>query len=172
MDQQETYDALKKFRDHVVKQARTNLTKGGKKSSGKLYESIDGEVKAMPNSIGIYFEMEQYGAFQDKGVNGTKRSWGAPYSFKNKMPPMSKLDKWIVRKGIAPKDEQGRFIKRKSLQFLIARSIFQKGIKPSLFFTKAFESAYKKLPTELIDKYGLDVEELVTQALKEISKKK
>jgi hypothetical protein len=88
------------------------------------------------------------------------------------MPPMSKLDKWIVRKGIAPKDKEGRFIKRKSLQFLIARSIFRKGIKPSLFFTKAFESAYKKLPSELINKYGLDVEELVAQALKEISKKK
>jgi len=172
MDQQETYKALKAFRDHVVKQARSNLTRQGKKSSGKLYDSIDGEVKAMPNSIGIYFEMEQYGAFQDKGVNGTQRSWGATYSFKSKMPPMSKLDKWIVRKGIAPKDKEGRFIKRKSLQFLIARSIFRKGIKPSLFFTKAFESAYKKLPGELINKYGLDVEELVAQALKEISKKK
>ena len=126
----------------------------------------------MPNSIGIYFEMEQYGAFQDKGVNGTKRSWGAPYSFKNKMPPMSKLDKWIVRKGLAPRDENGKLLPRKTLQFLIARSIFRKGIKPSLFFTKAFESAYKKLPSELINKYGLDVEKLVVEALKEISKKK
>lgn len=171
MDQEETYKYLKAFRDHVVKQARANLTRAGKKSSGKLYESVDGEVKAMPNSIGIYFEMEQYGAFQDKGVNGTQRSWGSPYSFKNKMPPMSKLDKWIVSKGIAPKDKGGRFVKRKSLQFLIARSIFRKGIKPSLFFTNAFEKAYKKLPNELIDKYGLDVEELVTAALKEITKR-
>jgi len=172
MDQEETYKALKEFRDHVVKQARANLSRQGKKSSGELYNSIDGEVKAMPNSIGIYFEMEQYGAFQDKGVNGRERLWGSPYSFKNKMPPMSKLDKWIVKKGLAPKDKEGRFTKRKSLQFLIARSIFRKGIKPSLFFTKAFESVYKKLPSELIDKYGLDVEELVVEALKQISKKK
>ena len=171
MDQKETYKYLKKFRDDVVKQARANLTRAGKKSSGKLYESIDGEVEVMDNSIGIYFDMEQYGAFQDQGVNGVQRSWGAPYSFKAKMPPMSKLDKWIVRKGIAPKDKGGRFVKRKSLQFLIARSIFRKGIKPSLFFTKAFEKAYKKLPNELIDKYGLDVEELVTTALKEITKR-
>ena len=116
MDQKETYKYLKKFRDDVVKQARANLTRAGKKSSGKLYESIDGEVEVMDNSIGIYFDMEQYGAFQDKGVNGVQRSWGAPYSFKNNMPPMSKLDKWIVSKGIAPKDKGGRFVKRKSLQ--------------------------------------------------------
>ena len=179
MDQEETYKALKAFRDHVVKQARDNLTKAGKRSSGKLYDSIDGEVKAMPNSIGIYFEMEQYGAFQDKGVNGKKSVWSTAYSFKSKMPPPSKLDKWIVRKGIAPRNKgkfTGRSIDsvgfRKSIQFLIARSIFYNGIKPTLFFTKAFESAYKKLPDELIDKYGLDVEELVAQALKEISKKR
>ena len=172
MDQKETYKYLKKFRDDVVKQARANLTRAGKRNSGKLYDSIDGEVQVMENSIGIYFDMAKpYGAFVDQGVNGVQRSWGSPYSFKAKMPPMSKLDKWIVSKGIAPKDKGGRFVKRKSLQFLIARSIFRKGIKPSLFFTNAFEKAYKKLPNELIDKYGLDVEKLVESTLKEITKK-
>jgi hypothetical protein len=32
------------------------------------------------------------------------------------------------------------------------------GKKPSYWFSDAFESAYKKLPQELIDKYALDVE--------------
>lgn len=143
MDQQQTYDELKKFRDYVVKQARANLTRAGKRSSGALYESIDGEVKAMPNSIGIYFDMEEYGAYQDKGVNGKFSAYATAYSYKSKMPPPSKLDKWIVRKGIAPRDEKGKLLPRKSLQFLIARSIFLKGIKPSLFFTKAFEGVTK-----------------------------
>lgn len=172
MDQQQTYDELKKFRDYVVKQARANLTRAGKKSSGALYDSIDGEVKAMPNSIGLYFDMEEYGAYQDKGVNGKFSAWATAYSYKSKMPPPSKLDKWIVRKGIAPRDENGKLLPRKSLQFLIARSIFRKGIKPSLFFTKAFDGGYKKLPDELIKKYGLDMEELTLEALDQIIKAK
>jgi hypothetical protein len=172
MDQQQTYDELKKFRDYVVKQARANLTRAGKRSSGKLYDSIDGEVKAMPNSIGIYFEMEEYGAYQDKGVNGKLSSYATEYSYKSKMPPPSKLDKWIVRKGIAPRDKKGKLLPRKSLQFLIARSIFRKGIKPSLFFTKAFEGGYKKLPDELIKKYGLDMEELTLEVLDQVIKSK
>lgn len=172
MDQQRTYDELKKFRDYVVKQSRANLSRAGKRSSGALYESIDGDVKAMPNSIGIYFEMEEYGAYQDKGVNGKFSAWATAYSYKSKMPPPSKLDKWIVRKGIAPRDENGKLLPRKSLQFLIARSIFRKGIKPSLFFTKAFEGGYKKLPDELIKKYGLDMEELTLEALDQIIKAK
>lgn len=172
MDQQQTYDELKKFRDYVVKQARANLTRAGKRSSGALYESIDGEVKAMPNSIGIYFDMEEYGAYQDKGVNGKFSAYATAYSYKSKMPPPSKLDKWIVRKGIAPRDEKGKLLPRKSLQFLIARSIFLKGIKPSLFFTKAFEGGYKKLPNELISKYGLDMEELTLEALDQVIKSK
>lgn len=172
MDQQRTYDELKKFRDYVVKQSRANLSRAGKRSSGALYDSIDGEVKAMPNSIGIYFEMEEYGAYQDKGVNGKFSAWATAYSYKSKMPPPSKLDKWIVRKGIAPRDENGKLLPRKSLQFLIARSIFRKGIKPSLFFTKAFEGGYKKLPDELIKKYGLDMEELTLEALDQIIKAK
>lgn len=175
MDQQETYNELKKFRDNVVKQARANLTRMGKNSSGKLYNSIDAEVQVMPNSIGIYFDMEQYGAFQDKGVNGKRSVWSTAYSYKDKMPPPSKLDKWIVRRGIAPRNKgkfKGRSIDavgfRKSIQFLIARSIYYKGIKPTLFFTKALEGAYKNLPDELISKYGLDAEKLTTQALDDI----
>ena len=161
----ETLKALQKFRDIVVNEAKTNLRAQGKDSSGKLSNSIQGEVKQMPNSIGVYFNMEPYGNFQDKGVSGTKRKFNTPYSYTTKMPPPSKLDKWIVRKGIAPRSKTGKFQSRKGIQFAIARSIFYKGIKPSLFFTKPFEQAYKTLPDVLIDKYGLDAEQLLNQIL-------
>ena len=45
------------------------------------------------------------------------------------------------------------------------------GIKPSLFFTKPFEAAFKKLPDELVEKYGLDMEELFEDITKENFKK-
>ena len=167
----ETEKELKKFRDYVIKESRTNLTKLKKNSSKKLYNSLKGEYKLMANSFSLYFSMEDYGTFQDKGVNGKKKQYGAPYSYTTKMPPPSKLDKWIVRKGMAPKDKQGKFISRKSLQFLIARSIYRNGIKPSLFFTKPFEAAYKRLPEELVVKYGLDAISLFNLTVEQPKKK-
>jgi hypothetical protein len=86
------------------------------------------------------------------------------------MPPVKAFDKWLVRKGIAPRDK-GKFASRKSLAFLIARSVYRNGIKPSLFFTKPFEAAYKNLPQELIDKYGLDAIELFNEQIDEILRK-
>lgn len=165
MAQDEVQKALDKFRDHVIRQARSNLTRLKKNSSKRLYNSIDGKVKAMPNSISMEFTMEEYGFYQDKGVSGKEKKYDTPFSYKSKMPPPSKLDKWVVRKGIAPRDEKGKFINRKSLTFLIARGIYKNGIKPSLFFTKPFESAYKKLPNELIEKYGIEAAKLFMETI-------
>lgn len=158
MDLKETRDILNKFAKYVIKQARTNLTKGKKNSSKKLYESLDYKLKLGQNSFGIEFIMEEYGAYQDQGVSGKKRKFDTPFSFTNKMPPSSSLDKWGVRKGIAPRDKQGKFIPRKSLNFLIARSIFMKGIRPSMFFTKPFEKAFDNLPPELTTAFAIDIE--------------
>ena len=163
-------DLLNDFRSNVIREAKRNLT--SQNTSGRLSKSLNSVVKESKNSIQISFEMEDYGFYQDRGVQGTKggksldgyrytRRGGAGSS--KGMPPPSAFDKWNVKKGIAPRDKKGKFIKRKSLNFLIARSIFEKGIKPSLFFTKPFEKFYKRLPNELVEKYGLDMEKLFTQ---------
>ena len=151
---------LQRFTDYVVKEAQSNLTRLKKNSTKTLHDSLKGNVKVSANSFEMSIEMEEYGHFQDKGVSGTKVKYNTPYSYSTKMPPPNKLDKWIIRKGIAPRDKNGKFISRKSLQFMIARSIFIKGIKPSLFLTKPFEAAFKTLPDELIEKFGLEVLDL------------
>ena len=158
---------LENFRDYVIQQARSNLRRLQKNSSRKLYDSIKGEIKAMPNSLRLYFDMEEYGFYQDKGVSGTKRKYDTPFSYTNKMPPPKAFDKWIVKKGIAPRKKDGKFTTRKGLQFAIARSIFEKGIKPSLFFTKPFEKAFKNLPDEMIEAYGLEAEETFNTIMEE-----
>ena len=168
----ETQKALIKFRDTIINEAKANLKSMGKDSTGKLSKSIKGQVKEMPNSISMYFQMEAYGFFQDKGVSGIKKKYNTEFSYTTKMPPPSKLDKWIVRKGIAPRDKQGKLMSRKGLQFAIARGIFINGIKPSLFFTKPFEKAFKKLPDALITKYGLDAEQLFDSIMKQTLTKK
>ena len=84
---------------------------------------------------------------------------------------LGSLDKWIVRKGLAPRNKQGKFVNRLSLKFAIAKGIFNKGIKRSLFFTKPFESAYKRLPEELVVKYGLDAITLFNLTVEQPKKK-
>ena len=170
MEKSEVQKALERFRDHVVSISKRNLTNKQKNSSKKLYNSIQGKVKANPNSFELEFSMEDYGVYQDAGVSGTRKKYNTPYSYKSKMPPVKAFDKWLVRKGIAPRDK-GKFTSRKSLAFLIARSVYRNGIKPSLFFTKPFEAAYKNLPQELIDKYGLDAIELFNEQIDEILRK-
>jgi hypothetical protein len=167
MNRDETKKALEELRKYVIQQSKSNLSRLGKNSSKNLYNSIDGEVEAYPNSISLLFTMEEYGFFQDQGVSGTDKKYKTPFSYTNKMPPPKALDKWIVRKGIAPRDKNGKFISRKSLQFLIARSIFKNGIKPSLFFTKPFESAIKRMPEEITKAYGLDASKLINSIMRQ-----
>ena len=167
-------DELNRFAKYVISQSRANLTRGKKNSSNKLYNSLDSNVKVSKNSFELTFLMEEYGVFQDKGVKGTKSNYlenkNSPFSYKSKggknglkgMPPPKSFDKWIVRKGLKGiRNKKGQFISRKSLQFMIARSVFEKGIKASMFFTKPFEKAFKNLPKELVDAYKLDVEQLI-----------
>jgi hypothetical protein len=115
--------------------------------------------------------MEYYGNFIDKGVSGKEKKYNTPYSYKSKMPPPSALDKWIVRKGIAPRDAKGRFITRKSLQFLIARGIYKNGIAPSLFLTKPFEAAMRRLPQDVVTAYGIDIEAWMSATVEKINRK-
>ena len=160
---EETKKILEDFAREVVRGAKKNLRK--RKASGKLSRSLKSDVKVNPKSFELDFEMEGYGAYQDAGVDGKKKRYGKrkydlpTYSFKDKMPPPKSLDKWVVKKGLKGiRDQRGRFVKRQSLTFLIARSIFMKGLEPTYFFTDAFEAAYKKLPKEFLDKYELDID--------------
>lgn len=161
-----TYQALNAFKKFVIQQSRSRLTKGRKNVNKKLYNSLDGEVKVYPNSFSLSFYMEEYGVYQDKGVSGTKKKYSTPFSYTTKRPPRQTLEKWISKRRFQFRDNKGRFMSYKSMSFLIQRSIFEKGIKPSLFFTKPFEQGFKKLPDELIEAYGLDVEELLEYTLK------
>ena len=159
MQLKDTQDALNAFGKYVVQQSRSRLTQSNKNVSKRLYESLGYDLKVMPNSFSMAFLMENYGEYQDKGVSGTEVKYNTPYKYTNKMPPPSAFSQWVVRKGLkGTRDASGRFVSRKGLQFAIAKSIFKKGIKPSLFFTKPFEAAFKNLPNDIVEAYGLDVE--------------
>ena len=162
MQLKETREALNNFGKFVVQQARTRLTKGRKNVSKELYNSLNYKINATQDSVSVIFEMEDYGKFQDQGVSGIKKKYNTPFSFKSKMPPSKAFSQFVVRKNIkGSRDEKGRFVSRKSLQYLIARSVYIRGIKPSMFFTTPFNQAFDKLPPELQDKFGIDIENLI-----------
>ena len=165
--------AFDRFGRTVVDKARNNLSNQGKSVSGKLSKSLDYSMKesASGDSFSFSFLMEEYGEFQDKGVSGIKKRYNTPYSYKSKMPPRGVIDRWAVRKGLQGiRDDKGRFISRKSLVYLIQRSIYYKGIKPSYFFSKAFKLEFRRLPQDIREAFQLDLDEFMKFTLQNIFK--
>ena len=167
LNQKETYKYLNDFAKYVIQQSRSNLTRLGKNVDKKLYDSLGSEVEVGPNSFRLAFTMEDYGVFQDKGVSGTKKKYNTPFSYKSKMPPAKPITDWVTRKGFQFRKPDGKFMSYQQTSYLVRSAIFKNGIKPSLFFTKPFEAAFKNLPGELIEKFGLDVENLMNDTLKD-----
>ena len=168
-------DVLKRFRDYVIQQSRSNLSKGGKNVSKELYNSLKGEILSENNYSLVGFSMAEYGQFQDQGVKGKSSSMRAPNSpFKfgsgtGKKGGLTKsIDKWVRARGFQFRDKKsGKFLSYEQTGFLISRSIFHKGIKPSMFFTKPFEAGYKKyIDTDLFKAFGQDLDTIVDVNLK------
>ena len=155
-------EILVKAADNIIKKAKANLSSGNLKNSLR-YEDKDGSVALI---------MDEYGMFKDKGVTGKNRS-----DFKGKKKTVhksvaepefkyrsnakaiggeSQIDKWMYKKGIQGRDFKGRFLKRKTTNFLIRRSIFQHGIKPSLFLT----TPYLKYTEQIIEEFNNLSEEI------------
>jgi hypothetical protein len=166
---------IKRFRDYVIQQSRSNLTKGGKNSSKSLYNSLKGEIVTEKGFTIVGFKMDDYGTFVDLGVRGKSSSLKAPnspYKFGSgtgrKGGLTEGINKWVKQKGFQFRDKRGRFMSYDSTAYLITRSIFHKGIKPSLFFTKPFEAGYKKyIDVDLVKAFGQDVETMVDYNLKD-----
>lgn len=159
--------AMDLWANSVVLDAKRNLVQSQKISSGELLDSIQSTgVKFGANSMEINISMAYYGAFVDAGVSGTKTAYTTPYSYKNKMPPPSALDKWIVRKNIAPRDEKGKFQSRKSIQFAIARSIFLYGFKPTYFLRNAVSKNVSRLPQQIKEAFALDIDSAISLIVK------
>ena len=130
---------LNSFGKSVVNKSKGILKKKNKVVTGNLLNSIKFKLVNTPNGVNVEFSMLDYGEFIDKGTSGSqkKRTYvdyegkrkNSPYSFgKSRDGGLTRgLDKWIVMRGIAPRDARGRFISRKSLKFLMARKIYTQG---------------------------------------------
>lgn len=141
---------LEEYRRWVLAQSKANLSKSKKNASGSLHKSIKGYIKRSFNRgeggrftsgrqlPSLRFEMNHYGAFLDEGVKGSKSTYGksmrSPYKFRNNKNnvPTEPIRKWLQARG---KDQK--------LAYVIARSIYQKGIEATKFFSAPFNRRYK-----------------------------
>jgi len=146
---------LDKSGKEVRRRARISLKSRGKVVTGNLYNSIRYEQSVSKDdkflNLGFSFPGAEYWQFVDEGVKGAMSSAKAPRSpfrFGSGSGPSGRLrpaiDKWVVKKGIAPRGAGGQFAKRKSMVYAISRSIYQTGIRPSYFFTNAYDKTLKK----------------------------
>lgn len=179
LDKKETLTTLQAFNAFVIKEAKQNLMKGGEHGTNnvtkKLTDSLKAQTKVNPNSISNYIEMEEYGKFLDLGVKGkvsSQRAPNSPFKFGSGTGNPGGLTEgirgWVKARRIQFRSrESGRFMSYEQTTKLIIRSIYLKGTKPTLFFSKPFAKGFESLPDELIKAYGLDIESFMKFTLKE-----
>lgn len=157
---QETNQILNKFGKYVIQQSRSNLTRTKKNVNKTLYDSLTYFIDKTKNGFRFDFEMEDYGMYQDRGVSGTKTKYDTPFKYTNKKPPLDPLIAWAKARNIRLRDEKGKFKKGnyRTIGFILQRSIFENGIKPSMFFTTPFQRAFKNLPDDLLDGFADDIQ--------------
>jgi hypothetical protein len=126
-------EAEKKWAQLVVTNAKSILIRNKKVASGRLINSVRYTI----NSQGkIKFLYDKDGKWV---TSGRKRN--------SRFPPPAAISKWIKQKGLKGRDPKtGRFIKDKTLTYLISRGIAKKGIKPLPFMKMAIDKTIKQLP--------------------------
>jgi hypothetical protein len=134
-------DALNKMRGQYVKELTDSLTKKNLISSGKLGESLKINVQPKVKVFGQIYRMQinmaDYGENVDKGRKPGKG-----------LPP-GVLEDWLRQPNTLQKvtgqDKQLKDYERKSLAYVINRSIKKKGIKPKNWIQPAFEKGSKNI---------------------------
>jgi len=174
--------ALENIRDQIVEDSKKNLANQGK--TGNLYKSIKGTpIKEDKAGMSFEIEMDDYGLFQDKGVKGKdpskvvggekairgQQAPNSPYKFgsgnmSGTFDSFSKsVGDWAKSRNFRLRDEKGRFVKGtyETIGKIIARNIYYRGLKPSLFFTNAYEKVQKDMGSQLEKALKLDTEKMI-----------
>ena len=148
--------ALEKYAEFVIKKSRENLQKGGRYGTHNKSNALSRSLEYRIKGDKVSFLSEDYGEYLDKGVKGAKSTYPesslSPFKYTTKRPPAEVFEKWIKKSNIQGRDKKtGRFITRQSLSYIIANSIYSKGIKATMFFTKPFEEALPLFEDEFLE---------------------
>lgn len=145
--------AIEILGEELVLKLREALRNANKNSSGNLIKSVDYKIIKQADNTILQILAADYLEYVDEG-----RKPG-------KFPPLKALDKWIVRRGIAPRDKKGKFIPRESVKFLIARSIAKNGIKGIHVVRKTIEEVYSKKQELIAEAVSTDIETMIDKII-------
>lgn len=137
----------------LVKGLVKALINADKKVTGKLVNSIDYKVIEAADGLILELLAADYLEIVDKGRKPGKQ------------PPTKALDKWVVRRGIAPRTKNGKFISRDSIKFLIARSIGKNGIKGINVVKKTIDEIYSNKEKLLVKAAQEDLNEMIDKIM-------
>lgn len=172
MRQDRVRASLEKFAKGVVQQAKANLTRNKKNVTGNLYESLQYDLEVGPNSIYLRWKMDElapYWKFQDYGVQGKSsnaKAPSSPFKFGSGESGMKggltrAINEWVKARRFQFRDEKGRFMSYDNTAFLITRSVYNKGIRTTSFFTRPFQLKFEQLPQEIATAYALDLKDFL-----------
>jgi uncharacterized short protein YbdD (DUF466 family) len=166
------YTILKEYEQTIIDSLIKSLENNNKIAGGMLAQSIEAKTKIFGQSISLQVYMNDYWKYVDSG-----RKKGS------KQPPQDAMLKHIAlrgewhakrvndisnfytnskglkvkRKNPLPKDKA-----RKSLAFLIGRSIKRKGIKPTNFVEEGISGIERQLEADLLEAVGRQIEVQLT----------
>ncbi len=161
-------ETITKFKDYLVKASKANLLRGNGgrfsgKRNGELFKSIKGKINKKynrgisgrfaggSNMPSLTISMKKYGEFVDEGVKGAKDnqvSSKSPYRFSGskKTVPVDKIKGWCSRRGLSEK-----------LAYVIAKSVYEKGIKRSEFLIRPLTKRFPRFVDEYTSAVSLDI---------------
>ena len=172
---------LQDFADNDVRLAKINVgaTRTAKRSNGKVYQKRIDSSGNLRNSISsdvelrtedgrfsrgfITFKMLEYGLTVDQGRK------------KGKGIPLAPLIQWINKKPLKIRDlKTGSFLKKtparvKGLAFVISRNAKKNRIKPTNFFTEAYESQEEKFYQQMQEAIAQDNIDFISSQLDTIN---
>ena len=156
----EEIKVLDKFAKNVIRIARIRLARNKMNATKELANSLKYLVISKLSSAvtSLKFFGLDYWYYQDQGVKGTKSSYIQNTKTKARYKESSNLigleaktgtfAAFAKRKGMQPRNKKGQFGSYKTMGFILANSIKQKGIPASFFFSKALDKGMESLPQE------------------------
>lgn len=172
-----TQKALLKLGKQWRKNARISLRKQGKVNTGRLYNSM--KPKVGQNQYSMYVTLTPkvpYWRFVDLGVRGkTSDKFGSqqrksPFRFGSGKGQKGGLTNairgWVERKRFQFQNEAGKFMSYEQTAFAVTRSIWNRGLKPTLFISRTGARLEKKARLLLGDAYTEDLTAAIAQSLK------
>lgn len=166
------YDILREYEQTVTDALIKSLENNDKVASGVLAQSIEAKTKIFGQSISLQVYMNDYWKYVDGGrKKGSKQppqdamlkhiavrgEWHAKKASDISKFYTNKKGLKVARKNPLPMDKA-----RKSLAFLIGRSIKRKGIKPTNFVEEGIVGIERQLEADLLEAVGRQIEVQLT----------